>query len=314
MLRQQEGVEIDGGAILMDQWLEDRTLEMLDIMWELEEGSNPWLDSYIDKRLADDRMGACKTLFTLGHNLRNQLENRQRNGEMGDMGDKGDKDDGLEGGLEDGEYDCGDNTNNSNNINYSGIKDSDKLACHNKNGCGNNNSNNDNSNNNINNNNNNNGNINSNDDDDSSDDYGSSGVDSGVRAAVIIIDMMGEMPQPDVGEIGVGTEKGFAIFPPLNDSDDDDDNNNNNNSNNNNNNSSNNNNNGGDDQGSSGVGSGSASEIIISAMGVMLQAEVVGYGVDMETWFTASPPPLHPQYGIPPHGSAEDRSRIAGGD
>ncbi|GBG60990.1 hypothetical protein CBR_g18586 [Chara braunii] len=107
MQRQQEGGEIDGGAISMDQWLEDRIQELLDILWELEEGLYPQLDVYIDSRRADDRLAACRTLFTLGRDLRNQLEYRY--------------------GLLASEDDCGENTNNSNNISYSDIKDGDGV-------------------------------------------------------------------------------------------------------------------------------------------------------------------------------------------
>ncbi|GBG82000.1 hypothetical protein CBR_g34180 [Chara braunii] len=216
-MRQQEGEEIDGGAISMDQWLEDRTQEMLDIMWELEEGPDPRLDAYIDWRRADDRMGACKALFTMGRNLRNQLEIRKGKGEMGD---KGDRDVWVEGGVEAGEENCGDNTNNSknnnnNNINNNiGIKDID---------CDNNNNINDNDGDNINNNNNN------NNDDGGSDDHGSSRAESGARASEVIISMMAEMLQADVVGIGADMDTGFAIFPPFNDNDGDNNNNNNNN-------------------------------------------------------------------------------------
>ncbi|GBG86629.1 hypothetical protein CBR_g41692 [Chara braunii] len=125
MQQQKEEVEINWGAITMDQWLENRTQEMLDILWELEEGPDPQLDVYINWRRVDDRMAACKTLFTLGRDLHNQWENRQRSGEMGEMDGKGDRDDGLEDGLVAGEDDCGENTNISNNISYDDIKDSD---------------------------------------------------------------------------------------------------------------------------------------------------------------------------------------------
>ncbi|GBG69665.1 hypothetical protein CBR_g4495 [Chara braunii] len=90
----KEGAEIDGVAISMVQWLEDRTQEMLDVMWELVEGPDPQLGTYIGWRRADGMMGSCKALFTKGHNLRNMLEDRQGMGKMGE------KDDWLEGGLE----------------------------------------------------------------------------------------------------------------------------------------------------------------------------------------------------------------------
>ncbi|GBG62358.1 hypothetical protein CBR_g30312 [Chara braunii] len=107
MQRQQEGGEIDGGAISMDQWLEDRIQELLDILWELEEGPDPRPDVYIDWRRADDRLAACRTLFTLGRDLRNQLEYRY--------------------GLLADEDDCGENTNNSDNISYGDINDRDGV-------------------------------------------------------------------------------------------------------------------------------------------------------------------------------------------
>ncbi|GBG61517.1 hypothetical protein CBR_g21859 [Chara braunii] len=103
MQRQQDGGEIDGGAILMEQWLEDRIQELLDILWELEDGPDPRLEVYIDWRRADDRLAACRALFTLGRDLRNPLEYRY--------------------GLLATEDDCGENTNNRNNISYSDIKD-----------------------------------------------------------------------------------------------------------------------------------------------------------------------------------------------
>ncbi|GBG87606.1 hypothetical protein CBR_g45758 [Chara braunii] len=303
MLRQREGVEINGGAISMDQWLEDMTLEMLNIMWELEEGPDPRLDLYIVTSTGGGRMigwvlakpslhrGAIYTIswridsevvrwvrwvtrvtwmtgwrvvwrakmiaattptipitsITAASRIVTNLRATVK------MGATTTTPTMITVAITQTTTTTGENINN--NIN----------------------------NNNNNNNNNTNDNTNINDNDDGSDDYGNNGVDSGVCADAIIFDMMGEMPQADVGEIGVGTEKRFAISPLLNDSDYDNNNNNNNNNED--------DDDGDDDQGSNEVGSSiCASEIIISAMIVMLQADVVGYGVDTEKWSTAFPP------------------------
>ncbi|GBG67604.1 hypothetical protein CBR_g734 [Chara braunii] len=243
--------------------MKDKSEDMLAIVWELEEGPDPRLDVYIDWRRADGIMSVCKTLFNEGRDLYALQE------------------DWLEGIIDREDA-------------HEVTAVPSRLTTTSMDGCDNNNSNNDNSGentnnnnsgeniiiNNNNNNNNNNDNINTNDDEDDNDDYGSSRADSCVRAVAIISDTMGEMPQVDDGEIGVGTKKGFVISPPstIGEDDDGDD--------------------GVHDQGSSGVGSDSqAAEIIITAMGGMLQVDVVGYAVDTEKWFTAFPPfNLHTEF------------------
>ncbi|GBG67324.1 hypothetical protein CBR_g463 [Chara braunii] len=143
MHRQHEGGKIDGGAISMEQWLEDRIQELLDILWELEDGPDPRLRGYIDWRRADDRLAACRTLFTLGRDLCNQLEYRHglladeddcsKNISYSDINDRDGVNNNNDGGGDvhgcstmgeiqqvDAE-DNGDvnNNNNNNNINYS---------------------------------------------------------------------------------------------------------------------------------------------------------------------------------------------------
>ncbi|GBG82039.1 hypothetical protein CBR_g34221 [Chara braunii] len=47
-LRLQMEPEVEGGAIALAGWMKDKSEDMLAIIWELEEGADPWLDVRID--------------------------------------------------------------------------------------------------------------------------------------------------------------------------------------------------------------------------------------------------------------------------
>ncbi|GBG82018.1 hypothetical protein CBR_g34198 [Chara braunii] len=147
-VRSNEEPGIDGGAILLAGWLNDTAEDILDVMWELEEGPDPQLDAYIDWRRADGVMNTCKALFVKGRGLRflledrlasdeitllstsevaattttsistshDQLEERWRCGERDVMDDNDDKDDGVKGSFEvNNDNNNKDNMNNNNN-------------------------------------------------------------------------------------------------------------------------------------------------------------------------------------------------------
>ncbi|GBG69300.1 hypothetical protein CBR_g3999 [Chara braunii] len=228
------------------------------------------------------------------------------------MGDKGDTDDWVEGGLDDGEDNsgednCGNNTNNiknnnnNNNINNFGINDTNKD--NNNNNTNNNDGGSDDHDNDGANNNNNNNNT-------GCDDHGSGRVESDIRASEFIISGMGEMLQAAVGGTGVvlgssRVESGASLIiismmgeiPQEDAVGIGDDHNNNNDE------GSNNDDGGSDYQGSSGAES-------ISRKGERLHADVVGMGVDTDKKLTIFPPfpPFQPRCLV------EDTSRIIDAD
>ncbi|GBG80193.1 hypothetical protein CBR_g30559 [Chara braunii] len=266
-VRSNEEPGIDGGAILLAGWLNDTAEDILDVMWELEEGPDPQLDAYIDWRWADDVMNTCKAFFVKGRDLRillearlasdvitllstseaaattttaistttsrDRLEERRRCGERDVIDDNDDKDDGVKGSFEvNNDNNNKDNTNNNNN---NGDADCGNCVVD----CNN----------------------------DAVDDVINNNIDNN------IID---------------GYKNSNSDNDNKNNSDNDNNNDNNNDSNNNNNNDD----EGVDDQGSSGVGDGiHASEIIISVTGLMLKADGVGYGLDKVMWLSTAPPP-----------------------
>ncbi|GBG82569.1 hypothetical protein CBR_g34945 [Chara braunii] len=68
--------EVEGGAISLAGWMKDKSEDMMEIIWELEEGPDPRLDICIDWRRADGIMAVCKTLFNEGRDLYDLLEDR----------------------------------------------------------------------------------------------------------------------------------------------------------------------------------------------------------------------------------------------
>ncbi|GBG87417.1 hypothetical protein CBR_g45474 [Chara braunii] len=75
-VRSNEEPGIDGGAISLADWLNDTTEDILDVMWELEEGPDPRLEAYIDWWWADGIMATRRVLFAKGRDLRFLLEDR----------------------------------------------------------------------------------------------------------------------------------------------------------------------------------------------------------------------------------------------
>ncbi|GBG73698.1 hypothetical protein CBR_g17040 [Chara braunii] len=75
-LRLQAELEVEEGAIPLAGWLKDKSEDMLEIIWELEEGPDPRLDVCINWRRADGIMSVCKTLFNGGCDLCALLEDR----------------------------------------------------------------------------------------------------------------------------------------------------------------------------------------------------------------------------------------------
>ncbi|GBG84796.1 hypothetical protein CBR_g39172 [Chara braunii] len=161
---------------------------MLDIIWWLEDGPDPQLEACIDRKRAEAMMSTCYDLFAEGRNLRYKLEDQLKG-----------KDD-LEG--EDWQEDRaqGDEVNSSISIsiNNNNIKDNNNI--NNNNDYNNNNNDNNNSYNDNNNDDNiniNNQNVNNNTYNGSAE-HGSSGVENGARAYLIIVSDMGEMPHVTV--------------------------------------------------------------------------------------------------------------------
>ncbi|GBG60434.1 hypothetical protein CBR_g5610 [Chara braunii] len=68
--------EVERGAISLAGWLKDKSEDMLELIWELEDGPDPRLDVCIDWRRADGIMSICKTLFKEGRDLCALLEDR----------------------------------------------------------------------------------------------------------------------------------------------------------------------------------------------------------------------------------------------
>ncbi|GBG88847.1 hypothetical protein CBR_g48459 [Chara braunii] len=69
---EEPGTEV--GAISLAGWLNDTTKDIMQGMWELEEGLDPQLDAFIDWRRADSMMNTCTALFAKGRDLRFLLE------------------------------------------------------------------------------------------------------------------------------------------------------------------------------------------------------------------------------------------------
>ncbi|GBG62637.1 hypothetical protein CBR_g31272 [Chara braunii] len=92
----QKGLVNEQGAIMLVDWLEARIQDMLDILWEVEEGPAPQFYAYMDWRGVGARMGVCQALFREGRDLRYQLEDRLA------MDDKG-----VDGELLLGHLGCG---------------------------------------------------------------------------------------------------------------------------------------------------------------------------------------------------------------
>ncbi|GBG82477.1 hypothetical protein CBR_g34853 [Chara braunii] len=265
-VRSNEEPGIDGGAILLVGWFNDTAEDILDVMWELEEGPDPQLDACVDWRRADGVMNTCKALFVKGRDLRflledrfasdvitllstsevaatttttistttsrDRLEERWRCGERDVMDDNDGKDDDVKGSFEvNNDNNNKDDTNNNNN---NGNAD-----------CGN-----------------------------------------------CMADCNNDVDDNNNGDADCGNCvvdcNNDAVDDVINnniDNNSNSDNDNKNNSDNDNNNDRNNNNNnddeGDDDQGSGGVGDGiHASEIIISVTGLMLKVDGVGYRLD----------------------------------
>ncbi|GBG77747.1 hypothetical protein CBR_g24194 [Chara braunii] len=88
LFQMQKGLVVDGGAMTLGEWLDAHTLNMLDILWELEEGPDPQFDDYMDWRRVEARMGVCQALFREGRDLRYQMEDGL---EMDDTGVDGER-------------------------------------------------------------------------------------------------------------------------------------------------------------------------------------------------------------------------------
>ncbi|GBG75883.1 hypothetical protein CBR_g21125 [Chara braunii] len=70
----QKGSKVVVGEMKLDEWLEARGQDMLEIMWELEEGPDPRFEAYLDWRRLDAKMGVCQALFREGRDLRWRME------------------------------------------------------------------------------------------------------------------------------------------------------------------------------------------------------------------------------------------------
>ncbi|GBG76881.1 hypothetical protein CBR_g23096 [Chara braunii] len=75
-LQSNEEPEVERRVISLADWLKDMTDDMLEIIWELEEGPDPQLEACIDWRRVDGMMSYCYALFDEGCNLRDMLEER----------------------------------------------------------------------------------------------------------------------------------------------------------------------------------------------------------------------------------------------
>ncbi|GBG84154.1 hypothetical protein CBR_g38128 [Chara braunii] len=75
-LRSHEEPQDAGGASCLAGWAKNMGEDMLDIIWELEEGLDPLLESCNDWTAADGMMSICYALFAEGRDLRQKLEDR----------------------------------------------------------------------------------------------------------------------------------------------------------------------------------------------------------------------------------------------
>ncbi|GBG91943.1 hypothetical protein CBR_g54039 [Chara braunii] len=156
-VRSHEEPEDIAAAISLAGWVKNMADDMLDIIWELEEGLDPQLESCIDWMRAHGMMSTCYALFAEGRNLHYKLEERL-------MGDEDMEDENWqENGAQENKANSGVNTDNNNNNNIN-----NKNDYNNNNDNDNNNrlSNNNNDNNNISNNNDSNNNNNDNNNND----------------------------------------------------------------------------------------------------------------------------------------------------
>ncbi|GBG71950.1 hypothetical protein CBR_g10887 [Chara braunii] len=282
------------GAISMAVWLKNMADDMLDIIWWLEEGPDPQLETCIDWKRAEAMMSTCYDLFAEGRNLRYKLEDRLKGKddlEVEDWQEDGAQGDEVNSSISINNNNINDNNINDNNINDNNINDNNNI--NNNNDYNNNNNDNNNGysdNNNDDNLNINNENVNNNTYNGSAE-HGSSGVENGARTYLIIVSDMGEMPHVDAVEFGVDNNNGVG----GNDDDGGRDHHDNSHNNDNNNNVDNNNNSGdggSDDYGANDDPSSSRAESI-SMTGEMLHADVEGSGLDTDKRF-ANFPPLPP--------------------
>ncbi|GBG69806.1 hypothetical protein CBR_g4635 [Chara braunii] len=73
--------EVDGGAASgLEQWVEDMTQSIMEIIWEAEEGPDPRLDTFINWGHVDILMERYYELFDEAHVLRTTLEKRAQEG------------------------------------------------------------------------------------------------------------------------------------------------------------------------------------------------------------------------------------------
>ncbi|GBG67619.1 hypothetical protein CBR_g749 [Chara braunii] len=113
-LRSHEEPEDVGGAASLAGWVKNMADDMLDIIWELEEGPDPQLESCIDWTRAHGMMSTCYALFAEGRNLRYKLEERLTGND-----DKEDENWQENGAQEDkANSDVSINSNNNNVNNY----------------------------------------------------------------------------------------------------------------------------------------------------------------------------------------------------
>ncbi|GBG67295.1 hypothetical protein CBR_g434 [Chara braunii] len=243
-LQSHEEPEVEGGAISVADWLKDMTDDMLDIIWELEEGPDPQLEACIDWRRVDGMMSTCYALFTESQNPRYMLEERlegDNDMEDEDWQENGAKEDEDNSGVNNNNNNNDNNNDNNNNNNNNNNNDNNNDKNDNNNGDSINNNgdsiNNDNYNDNNNNyvdnnsfnndsavgddgksNNKDNNNSNNNNNENNNDDHGNSGTGSSDRATNFIIRMVSEMSGSDVDSgKGIGAEtKWCFILPPSN--------------------------------------------------------------------------------------------------
>ncbi|GBG87154.1 hypothetical protein CBR_g44612 [Chara braunii] len=152
-LRSHEEPEDVGGAISQAGCVKNMADDMLDIIWELEEGPDPQLESCIDWTRAHGMMSTCYTLFIEGSNLRYKLEERLIGDD--DKEDENWQENGAQKDKANSDVNTDNNKNNNNN-NNNNINNNNDYNNNNDNDNNNRLSNNNNDNNNISNNNDNN--------------------------------------------------------------------------------------------------------------------------------------------------------------
>ncbi|GBG88092.1 hypothetical protein CBR_g46581 [Chara braunii] len=283
-LRSHEEPEDVGGAISLAGWVKNMADDMLDIIWELEEGPDPQLESCIDWTRARGMMSTCYALFAEGRNLHYKLEERL----MGD-GDMEDEN-WQENGVQEDKANSGVDTDNNNNNNINNRDNDNNNGLNDSNNDNNNISNNNDFNNNdFNNNNNDNNNvyINNNEDYNGSSDAVGTGADNNNKDDGD--DNNNNCDDGGSGD-GGGSDDGDRDVGIGDDKSDGDDNNNNNNNNNNRDGDDNNNNceDGGNDDGSGSSDDGGSNDHgssraeSISTTGNKPHADMVGSGVDTD--------------------------------